>query len=636
MTPATRLRLRRGCLFLAIGLAIWVGVAYYTGGFVIRVGSIRLLSARSLRNPAILAFLFAAIWWWLAPRGAIGAAFNADVSSAGRSVAAAAQRAGSGPLAWLMRTAARAVTAAARVGGRLAPSLPLWIAIAATSAAVATASLEGVFVVGGADSYGYVSEAHRWAEGRLRVEEPMIATLRDLAPLDASMPLGYRPAPDGTSSVPTYSPGLPMLMAVFQWVGGRNAVFAVVPATAGLLVWATFLLGRRVAEPAVGAAAAVLIATSPTVLLHIVSPPMSDVPTAAWWTLSLALMATGSAAGAAGAGLAAGAAVLTRPNLAPLAAIPLLVIAWPLVTDRHLNRSLFTRLAGYCVPVAAVAALVGSINWALYGSPLLSGYGSLGQYYDWSNWRHNLDRYTRWLLDTQTPWIALALAAPFALRRQASVVVALFAFVAALLLSYLYYLRFEAWIYLRFLLPAFPILLVSLSAVILAATRRLPRGWSAAAFAVAIALLAFDGYSQAQARGVFFTDGERKYALIGRYVGQRLPANAAVLTMQHGGNVRYYSGRAIVRWDYVDPMKLDAVLIRLRATGYEPYLLLESWETELFRQRFERHHVLEALDRPPIARLPLGDIRLYSLAGAGEAPLATEIIPDPLTPDPNP
>ena len=638
MNAVTRDRLRRTCLFLAMGLAVWVGVAYYTGGFAISLGSFRLLSARGLRNPALLALLLAAAWWRLGGRGAL----HADLTWLEQVVAAAANRRGTGLASAAIRTSARTAVAAGRA--LLSPRLPLLVAAAATAAATLTGAFEGVFIAGGSDSYGYVSEAHLFAAGRMRVEEPLIGTLRDLAPPDAVIPLGYRPAPDGVSSVPAYAPGFPMLMTLFQWVGGRDAVFAAVPAMAGLLVWATFLLGRLAAGPTVGAAAAVLMLTSPSFLFQVVSPPMSDVPTAAWWTLSLALMMSASPAGALGAGAAAGAAVLTRPNLAPLAAIPLLVIAWPIVRRRTLEWTLARPLVAYSVPVAVAAAAVGVVNWALNGSPLLSGYGSLDGYYAWTNWAHNLDRYSRWLVETQTPLIALALAAPLVLRRPGALAgeriagrrvrYAVVAFAAGVGLSYLFYIRLESWMFLRFLLPAFPIAMIFMSAVILAATRRLPRGWSGAVFAVTIGLLAHHGYLEARDHGVFFADTERKYALVGRYIAQRLPAKAAIITQQHSGSVRYYSGRAIVRWDYLDPKALDAVVARLREAGYEPYLLLEAWEISDFRRRFQTHHLLDVLNRPPFAHLPLGDIRLYSLA-SGPQPLP-ETIPDPrsLIPDP--
>ena len=639
MTPATRVRLRRVCLFLAIGLAIWVGVAYYTGGFTIRVGSFRLLSARSLRNPAILAVLFAALWWRLAPRGAVAETFTADVAHAGGSVAAAAQRASSGPISWVTRTSARIAMLALHAGTRYAPRFPLWIAIAATAAAVATATFEGVFVVGGADSYGYVSQAHLWAEGRIRVDEPLIDELQPLAPAVATVPLGYHLTPDGQAMVPSYSPGFPMLMTLFQWVAGRDAVFAALPVMAGVMVWATFLLGRLVAGAAVGAAAALLLAVSPTFVFQSIAPPMSDVPGAAWWTLALALMGSTSVAAAVASGLAAACAVLTRPNLVPLAVLPLVVIAWPMLATRTLQRQALTRAALYSLCVAAGCVVVGAVNWASNGSPLASGYGPLSGYYDWSNWAHNLDRYTRWLVETQTPYIALALVAPVVLWLKTGVpgtrvaervvVAALAVFATGVGLSYLYYLRFDSWVFLRFLLPAYPILFAFMSVTLLAAARRLPRSLATPVFVLAIGLLAWEGVSETRARGVFFTGTERKYALIGRYVDRRLPANGIVFASQHGGSVRYYSGRKIVRWDLVDAPRIGAVIARVRERGYEPYLLVENWEVEPFRQRFAADPVVAVLDTTPVARLPLGDIRLYSLAPAGEPPRATETIPDP-------
>ena len=41
-----------------------------------------------------------------------------------------------------------------------------------------------------------------------------------------------------------YAPGLPMQMALFESLGGRDAVFYVMPLLAGVAVWATYALGR--------------------------------------------------------------------------------------------------------------------------------------------------------------------------------------------------------------------------------------------------------------------------------------------------------------------------------------------------------------------------------------------------------
>ena len=100
---------------------------------------------------------------------------------------------------------------------------------------------------------------------------------------------------------------------------------------------------------------------------------MSDVPVTAWWLLSL----WGAAAGLpAVAGLGAAAAVLTRPNLAPLAALAMaavLVHAY-VSTPGCLDRAAAAIV--YALPLAAAAAFLGWLNTRLYGSPFLSGYGT--------------------------------------------------------------------------------------------------------------------------------------------------------------------------------------------------------------------------------------------------------------------
>jgi hypothetical protein len=93
---------------------------------------------------------------------------------------------------------------------------------------------------------------------------------------------------DGAALVPMYAPGLPMQMALFESLGGRDAVFYVMPLLAGVAVWATYALGTCAGGRRVGVVAAVLLAASPTVLFQVTHAPMSDLPAAAWWTVALA------------------------------------------------------------------------------------------------------------------------------------------------------------------------------------------------------------------------------------------------------------------------------------------------------------------------------------------------------------
>src|SRR6185369_17896096 len=87
-------------------------------------------------------------------------------------------------------------------------------------------------------------------------------------------------------------------------------VFWVVPMFAGVLVWATYLLGGRLRSPLIGALAAVLVATSPPVLVQLTDAPMSDVPAAALWMVALVLATIDRRVSAFGAGGATGLAIL--------------------------------------------------------------------------------------------------------------------------------------------------------------------------------------------------------------------------------------------------------------------------------------------------------------------------------------
>ena len=68
-----------------------------------------------------------------------------------------------------------------------------------------------------------------------------------------------------------------------------------------------------------------------------------------------------------------------------------------------------------------------------------------------------------------------------------------------------------------------------------------------------------------------------------------LPPDAVIITMQHSGSIRYYTGRMIVRWDALESRAwLDRAVAFLRDRGVATYALLEYWEEAEFRQRFTR------------------------------------------------
>ena len=254
---------------------------------------------------------------------------------------------------------------------RVAPA----IAAAGAVATVVMAWTLGVHIAAGADSYGYVSESELIANGQLYVDQPLIGEL----PADLSdgvlAPLGYTPhAPSGVRGriVPTYSPGLPIVMAGLRLIGGPEAVYAVVPLLAGLTVWLTFVLGRELFSPALGLVAMLWLITSPS-FVNSSLIPMSDVPVTAWWLAAFVAALRPSLLYAVAAGLATSLAVLTRPNLAPLAifiAVPF-AARWLAARDRPRT----VEAVAFCVSAAIGPLTVALLFNYWYGSPFLSGYG---------------------------------------------------------------------------------------------------------------------------------------------------------------------------------------------------------------------------------------------------------------------
>lgn len=427
-------------------------------------------------------------------------------------------------------------------------------------------------------------------------------------------PSGFAPGANAAGSAPLCPAGLPYFMAVAMWIGGPSAWFWVVPLFGALAAWSTYRLGAHVASSLTGAAAAWLLVCSP-VFLYQVFQPMSDVPAAALWAAALAVATRGLSPVAqdssparpvaqdfspawapAAAGLVAGLATMVRPNLAPLALVPLALVAWRGRRIEWLRAAAF--VAGAVPGVAAVAIQ----QTVVYGSPLQSGYGSLAALFDASNVWPNARLYTGWLLSTHGPVFATALAAPLVVRPR-RVAWLLLGFAGATVAAYLPYLRFDNWSFVRFLLPAFPVLIVLTAAVAGAAAARLSSRRLVPA-AILGAVVATGGWWVAEARelSVFRVKSlERKYPALGAYVAVRLPQRVAVLAAQPAGAVRYYADRPTISWDAIEPDWLERVDAELRSRGLEPYLAIETFEMDAFRQRFGPHSPLGQLDWPPRA-----------------------------------
>jgi len=498
---------------------------------------------------------------------------------------------------------------------RLMPGLAL---AAICAALLAVAARAGSFVAGGSDSYCYVHQAERWASGRLLVPEPLaVAAPWPDAPLTFA-PAGHRPSPTVPGAVvPICPPGLSLLMAPFLIAGGPVAMFLVIPLCGAALVVGTYLLGSRVSR-GVGLASAAVTAASPIVLYQVIQP-MSDVPAAAFWVLALAAATSSARQGPALAGVCAGLGILIRPNLLPLGVvigIYLLTRPGPAWRARGLHASVY---AAGCA-VACLAVLL--VQRHFYGAPFTSGYGGLAEIFAADHVAPNAARYLTWLVQSQTPLVVLALASPVVLPRAFAVLCV--SFCAVTIGVYLPYLVFEDWSYVRFLLPAIPVLSVLMLGTVAALAARAGGRWRAVALALVAAVLVAWGIRTADARQTFqLANLESVFARSGDVVATRLPGNAIVITSRYSGSVRYYGGRRTIVWDALDPAWLDRVVSYSRERGFDPYFLIDSSEEAGFRQRFPGSAVAR-LDWPPLIEIA-PQVRIYRPADRepylrGEAP----------------
>jgi hypothetical protein len=308
----------------------------------------------------------------------------------------------------------------------------------------------------GSDASGYLWSARLFRRAALS----MPIDLSDRFPAAAVGAAAFAPLatvvrPGTWDLVPTYPPGLPLHIAAAElWLPEERAVLWILRIAVVGSVWLTYRLGRAAGLSrlwAVGPAA--VLACSPLLLVLAVQP-MSDVLATAW-SIAVVLLAWRSRrvpSSAIWAGAALGVATLIRPT--NLVLIAPLFSATP-KTRRHL---LYVAAGG--APFALF--LFAYQGWA-YGNPLSSGYGSVADAFTWSHLSPTLCHYAAWI-PALGSWVVLCAPGALLAWREATrpwraiaatwiaTIFGLYAF---------YYHTSETWWYLRFILPALPMLLVA-------------------------------------------------------------------------------------------------------------------------------------------------------------------------------
>lgn len=506
----------------------------------------------------------------------------------------------------------------------------------------------GPRAAGGADEYGYVSQAELWLNGALKTDQSFLSGAPWPGAAWAFSPLGYRPDPlDGRLLVPVYSPGLPILLAAAKALAGQTAMFFVVPIFTSLLVCGTYLVGLRLASSSVAALGAWLTATSPVVLFMSMST-MTDVPVAAVWTWAIYFLLGSTLRSAAAAGLLAGFALLIRPNLAPLG-LALGALYMFRLRDRTARtgpparqprwgpRTTALRSAlAYAIAALPAIAAVALVNRYLYGDALRSGYsvgsGHLSDLFLVENLSTNLRLYLGWLVEAHTPFVLAGFLALFVpLRRfwpaasDRRVFAVIGAFVVSLWTIYCAWGVFDAWWFCRYLLPSWPFIMLGVAAVTMALASMAPRGLRPWLVAGVVAIGVFQIHF-ANAHNAFLIGRDQaRYAAAAQVVRASTPRNSVVLAWNHSGSLRYYAGRMTINIENVDG-GLDEIVDWLAGHGVRAYAALEEFEVAEFERRFAGARRLGALSQPIAIYENPGKVQIFDLSSSGGAAGAPTIV----------
>jgi hypothetical protein len=422
--------------------------------------------------------------------------------------------------------------------------------------------------------------------------------------LAVASPLGWTPSADGTGIAPAYPIGVPAVMALVTLIGGPAAVFFVAPCAAAITLLLVHRLTQQWYDAETALVATALVAWNPLFITY-AKQPMSDVPATMWIVLALVLAIRSSTTSAFGAGLAAGAAVLTRPALVLAAAIV------PLAAHRgeRPRRRAALGAAGLAVGVVMQMA----IQNHLFGSPFSTGSGAAPVLFSIAHVTTNLAIFAKQGFTALGPlWILGLIVGLIAARPEPRSKPALI--FGGVLLPYVVYPPFDHWETLRYLLPGIvPLTIVAADGVIHFA--RMPRK----PVATAVIMCGFIAVAVAQSELLLRRSSvwdvaslEARYPLAGEWVNINTPANAVVLANQHSGSLRWYGQRQTLRWNFIAPADLVTTVRELRSHGATAYVALEGEEVGMFERQFAA--VLDQLTIDHVGRVRNVHFRRVSIS----------------------
>jgi len=427
---------------------------------------------------------------------------------------------------------------------------------------------------GGSDSSGYINSARLLAQGNV-FAAPRVLPGHSAGEFGdfSVVPLGFTPRKPGLMA-PTYPTGYPLQLiagAAFGWANAVLVVNLITVLSSGFLL---FAYCRKLGLPSGLAGGGVVLLWACPLYIFSAVQPMSDL-SALFWTLAAlycAHEARDNWKWGVLCGASVGFAVLVRPTN--------LVLVVPVMAALGFSPRSWLPVASGGLPAAVFFCFY---NWRAYGSPLVTGYGNVWGAFDPQYFVHNLAHFCRWIPVLLSPLIALAALAPFvaAGRQRGFALLVAWAFTLIGLYAF-YYHSGETWWYLRFILPAFPVLIIAALTVLDAFWRANRSRLKPTPLIVAMLLLLAVGWQLKQLRGldVLHTkESERTYRDAAVWAEENLPADSAVFCMQVSGALFSYTDFLLFRWDQIAPEKYGPLINAIHGQHRPIYAVLFPFET---------------------------------------------------------
>jgi 4-amino-4-deoxy-L-arabinose transferase-like glycosyltransferase len=366
-------------------------------------------------------------------------------------------------------------------------------------------------------------------------------------------------------------------------VGWEYGPFLVPPMVGLLSLLLIYLVGLELGLPrGFSIAGAIMLAASPT-FIHYSTQPMGDAA-AMFWSLAAILAALRSRKGdgwALVAGAAFGMAFLTRPTN--------ILLLIPLLFSLRLS---FRSILFFIIGGLPLAAIFFTYNIITYNHPFLTWYWASGHQNSvkTAGFSDRFNFYRYWIKVTMSPlpllgWLVVAADRKVEWRNRAMLI----SWFGAFFLFFSFYDFYGAWWWTRFLLPAYPALIlgallvardvVGLLGKWISEVNRARLRWVVLAILLGVTLSHENRYIKRF--DLFnFGAGEIAHKTSCRWADQTIPSNSLLAAGHMSGAVDFYTQRPIVRYDFLDPVKWGTLKKRAAERGYQWYALLMPFEIE--------------------------------------------------------